>query len=109
MGLRKVSSWRIQQVGWFWKRWKFYFTTRGYFEMSNKTYQLMPDDLAKSGAVPVGSYDGRRLWWTEAGVFWVDSDLCGEDVLLLALDRQRREDAKLDRLRREAGITPRQG
>ena len=110
MGLRKVSSWRIQQVGvWFWKRWKFYFTTRGFFEMSDGTYQQTRDDLAKSAVAEVGRDGDRVLWWTKAGVFWADSDLSAEEVRLLVWDRQRRQDAKLDRLRREADIAPRQG
>lgn len=40
------------------------------------------------------------LWWTDAGLFWADGDLTGEDVELLVWDRQRRQDARLDRLRK---------
>ena len=110
MGLRKVSSWRIKQVGvWFWKEWKFYFSTRGFFLMSDRIYRQMREDLAKSGMAAVGRDGDRTLWWTTAGVFWADSGLSAEEVRLLVWDRQRRQDAKLDRLRREADVVPRQG
>lgn len=108
MGLRRVSSWYVKPIGfWFWKEWKFYFSTRGHFLMSDSTYRHMREDLAEGGIVRVGNHGDRTLWWTNAGVFWEDSGLPAEDVLLLVLDRQRRQDAKLDRLRREAGIVPR--
>lgn len=108
MSLRKVSSWRIEASGWFWSpRRRFYFTTRGFFEMSYETYQQMRDNLAKIGVVNVGIDADRKLWWTKAGVFWADSGLSAEEVMLLVWDRQRRQDAKLDHLRREAEVAPR--
>ena len=104
MGLRRVSTWRTEQLGFlFVKKWKFYFSTRGYFAMSNATYRQMQEELAEAGIVQVGIDGDRTLWWTRAGVFWEDTGLAAEDVLLLVLDRQRRQDAKLDRLRRKAG------
>ena len=102
MGIRRVSSWRIESAGWF--RRRFFVTSGRYFEVSRKRYRRMEDELDREGVVEVGRDGDRVLWWTQAGVFWADAELSAEDVMLLVLDRQRRQDAKLDRLRREASL-----
>ncbi len=50
--------------------------------------------------VEVGEDGSRHLWAVEGAYFWADEDLDAEAVSLLAWDRERRQDARLDRLRK---------
>lgn len=55
---------------------------------------------AASGPWLAGEAAGRRLWWAEGGWYWAPESLDAEAVALLAWDRERRQDARLDRLRK---------
>ncbi len=50
--------------------------------------------------VPVGLDGARRLWAADGDYWWADDALDAEAVALLAWDRERRQDARLDRLRK---------
>jgi hypothetical protein len=52
------------------------------------------------GATLLVDEPGRVLWWTADGFFWDDDGLDAEEVGLLAWDRRRKQDARLDRLRK---------
>ncbi len=79
--------------------------TRWMVEMDHAEYQRVLDELAQQGAIllqePYGQPKrGRNLWWTNDGLFWADADLPKEEVLPIIQDRQRKHQARLDRLRR---------
>ena len=50
--------------------------------------------------VEVGEDGPRHLWAVQGAYFWADEALDAEAVSLLAWDRERRQDARLDRLRK---------
>jgi hypothetical protein len=59
------------------------------------------DALGSSAApVPLGEDGGRRLWYAEGSYYWAEDGIDAEAVALLAWDRERRQDARLDRLRK---------
>jgi hypothetical protein len=55
--------------------------------------------VADEGAALLLEERGRRLWLTADGLYWDDDGLDAEAVALLAWDRLRRQDARVERLR----------
>ena len=101
MSLRKVSTGRIEKTGfWIFTTWKFFTTKTKHLSLTSSEFQQAEDRLGSSGAARIGREGERMLWWTDAGLFWADSELSDEDVELLVWDRQRRQDSKLGRLRK---------
>ena len=45
-------------------------------------------------------HGGRTLWWYRDGYWWDDEGLSAEEVELLLWDRERKRDARFDRLRK---------
>ena len=114
MSIRKIAgskNLKIKEAGW-WVFATYSFDipgTRWEIQMNHSEYQKALDHKAKNGAVlliePGGEPEsvpksGRRLWWANDGLFWADADLQDEEVALLVQDRQRKHQARLDRLRR---------
>lgn len=56
--------------------------------------------VASEGAAALVDDRGRTLWATANGYFWDDDDLDAEEVALLVWDRSRRQDARIERLRK---------
>ena len=101
MSLRKVGSGRIEKSGfWVFATWKFFTTKTSYFTLTGSEYRQAATRRDMSGVVCIGREDERVLWWTNSGLFWADPELADEDVELLVWDRQRRQDSRLDRLRK---------
>jgi len=50
--------------------------------------------------LPLAEDGPRRLWHAEGAYWWADGELDAEAVGLLVWDRERRQDARLDRLRK---------
>ena len=100
MSLRKVSNGRVEQRGLFSKKWYFYTTKTNHLVINDRRYRQVLAELHEVGAVRIGRDGGRVLWWTRAGLFWSGPELSAEDVALLVWDRQRRQDSRLDRLRK---------
>ena len=101
MSLRKVSSGRIEKSGsWIFSTWRFFTSKSQHFSLSGSEYKRAARAVDASGAARIGEDGDRVLWWADAGLFWADDDLSGEDVELLVGDRQRRQGARLDRLRK---------
>ena len=101
MSLRKVSSGRIEQSGfWIFSTRRFFTSKSQHFSLSASEYKRAAREVQASGAARIGEDGDRVLWWTDAGLFWADAELSGEDVELLVWDRQRRQGARLDRLRK---------
>jgi 5-methylcytosine-specific restriction endonuclease McrA len=101
----------VTEGAWFWKRHRF---------RSGKwaaTRPLSPSQLAGAEALqaerPVAlmQADGRQWWWFEGCFYWEDEDLDAHDVLALVVERQRRQQRKLERahaaLQREQDGGPR--
>ena len=110
MNVRKIAGSKnldIKQSGW-WVFATYSFDvpgTRWKVEMDHSEYQQILDHKAQHGAIllmePEGQpTNGRKLWWTNDGLFWADADLQDEEVLPLIQDRERKRQARLDRLRR---------
>ena len=100
MSLRKVSNWYVESYGFWRTRWKIFFTKTQYFELADGDFQQAKKRVESSGVCLIG-YDGdRALWWTSVGIFWADRALSDDDVSLLVWDRQRRQDSRLNRLRK---------
>ena len=57
------------------------------------------EGLRATTPVAIWRDTARRLWWFRDGYYWDDDNLSAEDVELLVWDRQRRQDARLGRLR----------
>ena len=100
MSLRKISSGHIEQRGFFLRKWYFFTTKTKHFVLLDHKYQEAAARRASVGAVEIGREAERVLWWTTSGLFWADPELSDEDVALLIWDRQRRQDSRLDRLRK---------
>ena len=101
MSLRKVSSGRIEKSGfWIFANWKFFTTKTSYFGLTSNEHGQAAKKLEAAGVARIGREDERVLWWTNSGLFWADPELSDEDVELLVWDRQRRQDSRLDRLRK---------
>ena len=101
MSLRKISSGRIEKSGfWIFTNWKFFTTRSSYFGLTGSEHGQAAKKLDAAGAARIGREDERVLWWTNSGLFWADPELSDEDVELLVWDRQRRQDSRMDRLRK---------
>ena len=50
--------------------------------------------------VAIGLDGARRLWAADGTYYWAEDGMDAEAVALLAWDRERRQDARLDRLRK---------
>lgn len=52
------------------------------------------------GVAEVAREHDRVLWWAADGFYWGDAGMTSEDVALLLWDRQRRNESRLERLRK---------
>lgn len=101
MSLRKISSGRIEEHGfWFLKQWWFFTTKSNRFVLRKSEFENAIAQRDSVGAARIGRENERVLWWAQQGLFWADPSLSAEDVALLIWDRERRQDSKLDRLRK---------
>lgn len=105
MSLRKVSNGRVEERGIFFRKWLFHTTKTNYYVLHSGEYEHALAERDSTGVAKIGQDGGRVLWWADSGLYWADRELSAENVALLIWDRQRRQDAKLDRLRtiREQG------
>jgi hypothetical protein len=71
------------------------------FEFSAREFRRLHAEVTARGIARVGEVGRETLWWTGGeDLFWADDELSGEDVALLVWDRARRQDARLQRLRK---------
>ncbi|MDA0269806.1 MAG: HNH endonuclease signature motif containing protein [Chloroflexi bacterium] len=68
--------------------------------LDRRTFERHRAALDRGEPVDITSEAGRTLWWASDGLYWEDEGLDAEAVGLLLWDRQRRHDARLDRLRK---------
>ena len=101
MTLRKVTTGYIERHGWWiFTEWRFHVTRTKYFSLTSRDYERAWLRAKEYGVSKIGEDDGRILWWAEDGFYWADLELPEESVELLIWDRRRRQDAKLDRLKK---------
>ncbi len=62
--------------------------------------QVMRARADDAPPVPLGLDGARRLWAAGGTYYWAEDGMDAETVALLAWDRERRQDARLDRLRK---------
>ncbi len=68
--------------------------------LRRRTYAEIERQIASGGAAALTDDRGRTLWATSDGYFWDNDDLDAEEVALLVWDRSRRQDARIERLRK---------
>lgn len=68
---------------------------------SQREFEALSASIRDQGFACVDQIGGERLWWLgREELYWADDELSGEDVALLVWDRHRRQEGKLDRLRK---------
>ena len=94
---RALNVHRRREGFWFWKTWRVYVTKRQWYTFGFRAFEKL---LSSDEPVEVVN-DGRRTLWMAGDDFYWDTDnLSAEEVGLLLWDRSRRQEAKLDRLRK---------
>jgi len=73
---------------------------RAVARLSRRDQRRIEDALNEVGAAVIAEEHDRTLWQTADGYYWDDDDLDAEAVALLAWDRLRRQDARIERLRK---------
>ncbi len=68
--------------------------------LSARDLRRIEDGVSAEGAAAVADDLDRTLWRTGDGYYWDDDGLDAEAVALLAWDRLRRQDARVERLRK---------
>ena len=104
MSLRRVTYGLVRRRGILFERWDFHYSKHKGFTLTKRQYRLACDARERFGAAEIGIDGDRVLWWTDVGLFWADAELSADDVALLVWDRQRRQSARLERLRAEREI-----
>ena len=73
---------------------------RSVARLNRRELRRIEEGVATHGAAAVVDDLDRTLWRTEDGYYWDDDGLDAEAVALLAWDRLRRQDARVERLRK---------
>lgn len=68
--------------------------------LDRRAHRAAEAAVEAEGAALLLDEPGRALWLTTDGLYWDDDDLGAEEVGLLVWDRRRKQDARLDRLRK---------
>lgn len=68
--------------------------------LDRRAHRAAEAAVKSQGAALLLDEPGRALWWTADGLYWDDDDLGAEEVSLIVWDRRRKQDARLDRLRK---------
>lgn len=68
--------------------------------LGRREYRRAAEAIEAGEAAALHEETGRTLWWTTDGLYWDDEGLDAEAVALLAWDRRRRQDARIERLRK---------
>lgn len=101
MGLRKATGVELHRSGFgIFATYEVRSGGRTLARLGRREHQAASANLESGRAAAVWAEPGRTLWWTEDGLYWDDEDLDGEAVALLVWDRKRRQDARIERLRK---------
>ena len=100
MSLRRIPAARVEHSGfWVFAQHHFFVTATRSYTLSNGDYRRVRRERDAEGAARIAEDGQRALWWTADGLYWADEGLDAEAIALLVWDRERRRDARLDRLR----------
>ncbi len=101
MPLRKATGVELRRTGLgIFARTEVVLGGRTLARLNRRERRAVEHALAEVGAAAVADDLGRTLWQTADGYYWDDDGLDAEAVALLAWDRLRRQDARVDRLRK---------
>jgi 5-methylcytosine-specific restriction endonuclease McrA len=101
----------VPQGMWFWKR--YVFVAGRQRAVSGLKPSVMAEAVQAQQQVPVGVMrgEGRQWWWFHDRFYWEDDGLTADDVMALVLERERRQQRKLERahaaMHQELARTPR--
>lgn len=101
MSLRRASACSITRTGvGIFARYEVRDASSVVVRLDRRAYEAGARTVEDGGAVALAASGGRTLWWTADGLFWDEDGLDAEAVSLLTWDRRRRQEARLDRLRK---------
>ncbi len=100
MSLRRLPAARVEHSGlWVFARHHFFVSSTRSFTLDDGAYRRARKARESDGAARIIEDGQRALWWTLDGFYWADEGLDAEAVSRLVWDRERRQDARLGRLR----------
>lgn len=100
MSLRKATGIELHRSGFgIFARTEVRLGERVLTRLDRRARRRIEAALEAQGATPLVEDGERTLWRTRDGYYWDDDGLDAEAVALLAWDRVRRQDARVDRLR----------
>jgi 5-methylcytosine-specific restriction endonuclease McrA len=101
----------VPQGLWFWKRYVFVVGKQRAVSGLKPSVMAETIQAQRHEPVPVMTGEGRRWWWFRERFYWEDEGLTGHDVMALVLERERRQQRKLERahaaMQQELAPTPR--
>ena len=101
MTLRRASAIDIRRSGFsIFTNYEVRTGNRVLARLTQREYTESERRVAAGGAVAIAEDRGRTLWATSDGYFWDDDGLDAEEIALLIWDRARRQDARIERLRK---------
>ncbi len=101
MSLRKASGVRVVKSGfWFFAEHRVVTSKGTVGRLDAGEHGRARTAVEAGGVAEVAREHDRVLWWASDGFYWGDPGMTSEDVALLLWDRQRRHDARLERLRK---------
>lgn len=103
--LRKVRDPRFVERGsWLSRGYRLYVgsdTRERCFQFTRRRFEDLSTELRDRGIAEVAHEGRERLWWAgREDLFWADDELSAEEVDLLVWDQRRRQEGRLDRLRK---------
>lgn len=100
MPLRRANSIEVHRTGFgIFANYEVQMGNRVLACLNRRRYAEVEARLAAEGACALAEERGRTLWQTADGFYWDDDGLDAESIALLAWDRVRRQDARIERLR----------
>ena len=101
MSLRKASGVRVVKSGYWFFAEHCVVTSKGTVgRLDAGEHGRARTAVEAGGVAEVAREHDRVLWWASDGFYWAEPAMTSEDVALLLWDRQRRHDARLERLRK---------
>jgi len=101
MPLRKATGVELRRAGiGIFARTEVIIGGRTLARLNRRQHRHVEDALHEVGAAAIAEDLGRTLWQTADGYYWDEDGLDAEAVALLAWDRLRRQDARVERLRK---------
>ncbi len=101
MSLRKASGIEVVKRGaWFLAEYDVVGARGTVAKLDAGEHRRAQTAIADGGVAEVAREHDRVLWWAADGFYWGDPAMTSEEVALLLWDRQRRQETRLERLRK---------